>query len=216
MYEHSVVNTCCSKRICDGCNLAAQKRGMKDCAFCRSPFAKNDGDELSRVQARASKDDPVAIFNLGKLHYHGGLGLRRDARRAAELYAKAAELGSVDALHLLGGCHDDGVGVKQDMPKSIQLYERAAMRGHPESRYNLGTIEGKGGDYRRATRHLSISAGMGDDDSLGTIRRMFSAGVATREEYARALGGYRDAVEETRSRERDDARSFQESRGVMG
>ncbi|EJK74155.1 hypothetical protein THAOC_04183, partial [Thalassiosira oceanica] len=27
---------------------------------------------------------------------------------------------------------------------------------------------------------------------------------------------YRDAAEETRSRERDDARSFQESRGVMG
>ena len=34
--EHSVFNLCCMKRICNGCDMAAQKRGMLDCAFCRT------------------------------------------------------------------------------------------------------------------------------------------------------------------------------------
>ncbi|EJK56744.1 hypothetical protein THAOC_23309 [Thalassiosira oceanica] len=37
MNKHSGFNTCCMKRICHGCDLAARKRGMGDCPFCRSP-----------------------------------------------------------------------------------------------------------------------------------------------------------------------------------
>ena len=50
--KHSVLNMCCMKMICNGCLLAAQNRGMDDCAFCRTPFADFDADALARIQAR--------------------------------------------------------------------------------------------------------------------------------------------------------------------
>jgi len=34
MDEHSSFNVCCMKMICNGCTVAAAKRGMFDCAFC--------------------------------------------------------------------------------------------------------------------------------------------------------------------------------------
>ena len=36
MHQNSLSNACCLKRICHGCVMAAQKRGMFDCPFCRS------------------------------------------------------------------------------------------------------------------------------------------------------------------------------------
>ena len=38
MGEFSVFKWCCMKLICNGCNIAAKKRGMFDCPFCRTPY----------------------------------------------------------------------------------------------------------------------------------------------------------------------------------
>ncbi|EJK60547.1 hypothetical protein THAOC_19077 [Thalassiosira oceanica] len=80
------------------------------------------------------------------------------------------------------------------------------MKGHAESRHNLGCIEGEKGNYDRAARHLLISAKMGQRDSVEMIKQMFTAGLATKEQYAEALKGYQDAVEETKSHDRDEAK----------
>ena len=32
--KQSFFKTCCMKKVCKGCTLAARKRGMKDCPFC--------------------------------------------------------------------------------------------------------------------------------------------------------------------------------------
>ena len=47
---------------------------------------------------------------------------------------------------------------------------------------------------------------MGDEDSPGAIKDMFMAGAATKEQYAQALKGYQDAVEEMKSNDRDEAK----------
>ena len=51
-----------------------------------------------------------------------------------------------------------------------------------------------------------ISAKMGYEDSLNAIKAMFKAGLATKEQYAEALLGYRDAVEEMKSPQREEAK----------
>ena len=70
MNDHSGFNVCCMKRICDGCNIAAQKRGMRDCPFCRTPLLEDNdatkADQLAMVQARVAKKDPDAIHFLGQ------------------------------------------------------------------------------------------------------------------------------------------------------
>ena len=208
MDKHSLFNTCCMKKICRGCDLAAKKLGMFDCPFCRTRQPDNDADKLAMVQARVQKKDPVAIYHLGGKYVEGGLGLQKDMRRAIELWTEAAELGSVESLYNLGIAYDGGHGVQENRAEAIKLYKKAAMQGHVESRHNLGSDEGAKGNYNRAVRHLLISAKMGDKDSLEGIKNLFMGGLATKEQYTEALKGYQDAIEEMKSPERDEAKAL--------
>ena len=205
--EHSVTKACCMKTICHGCSFTAKKRGMFDCPFCRTPRPDNDAGALSMIRARVEKRDRAAIRSLGDFYYHGKIGLQKDIPKAVELYTEAAELGSIDALHKLGLSYDCGDGVQQDAAKAAEYYKKAAMQGHVDSRYNLGCDEANSGNHDRALRHFVISARMGDKDSLEAIKNGFMAGTATKEQYAEALKGYQDAVEEMKSHDRDEARA---------
>ena len=160
------------------------------------------------LQARVTKKDSEAVYNLGLSLYHGNLGLQKDARRAVELWTEAAELGSIQALFNIGFAYYFGDGVQQDATKSTEFYKRAAMRGHVDSRHNLGCSEEDRGDYDSAVRHLLISAKMGLKDSLESIKKTFMRGLATKEQYAEALKGYQHALEEMKSHNRDVAMAF--------
>ena len=204
---HSGVTLCCMKSICLGCHIAADKREMFDCPFCRTPLPDNDADKLAMIQARVAKKDPQAIAKLGNQYFEGDLGLQKDARKAIELWKEAAELGSIDALCDLGAMYETGKEVQQDKEKAAEFYTKAAMQGHVESRYRLGSIEGEKGNHDRAVRHYLISAKMGHEGSLEMIKRAstFYAGLVTKEQYAEALKGHQDAVEEMKSHDRDEA-----------
>ncbi|EJK70602.1 hypothetical protein THAOC_08026, partial [Thalassiosira oceanica] len=123
----------------------------------------------------------------------------------------AAELGSVDALYHLSIEYESEVGAKEDKARSIQVYEKAAMQGCPLSRHELGCVEGQKGNYDRAAKHFLIAAKMGLKESVENIKSMFMAGVATKEQYADALKGCRDAVEEMKSHDRDEASALMKS-----
>ena len=208
MGDHSVFMACCMKRVCKGCDVAAHKRGMLNCAFCRTCCPDNDADKRTMVQARVKKKDPEAIYFLGQQYFHGSLGLQKDMRKAVELWTEAAELGSIRALHNLGFAYYNGKGVQEYKAKGIQFLEKAAMQGQVESRYQLGLIEGKKGNNDRAVRHFMISAKMGDRDSVETIKKYFVAKLASKEQHAQALKGYEDAIEEMKSHDRDEARNI--------
>ena len=205
--EHSKTSACCLKRVCNGCILAARQRGMLyGCPFCRTPLPADEAPNLAMVQKRADKGDVEAITNLGHKYYYGQLGLAKDVPRAIELYTKAAELGSLDAHLYLGDSYYYGKSVEEDKPRGIHHWQQAAMEGHAESRHNLGVVENDNGNYELAVQHLVISAKMGFGESLNGIKDMFKVGQATKAQYAEALLGYRDAVEEIKSPQREEAK----------
>ena len=207
MSEYAKINACCMKRMCDGCILAARKRGMNDCCpFCRVPHPTSDASKLAMVQKRVEKRDSAAIFHLGQNCFHGRLGLAKDVTRAVELWTEAAELGSVDAQFWLGVVYCTGEGFQEDIPRGVRHWRQAAMEGHVESRHNLGVVEFHNGNYKLAVQHWMISAKMGDDDSLNFIRRMFMKDQASKAQYAEALRGYGDALEEMKSHQREEAK----------
>ena len=82
------------------------------------------------------------------------------------------------------------------------------MQGHVASRHNLGEYEVESGNCDRAVRYFLISAKLGYEDSVENIKVMFKVGIATKEQYAQALRGYQDAVEEMKSPERDEAKKI--------
>ena len=96
-HKHSTFRECCMKKVCNGCILAAHKRGMWDCPFCRAPTSRTDGQVLAMIQKRVDAGDPEAIHNLGCQYQYGRFGLEKDLTRAAELYERAAELGVKEA-----------------------------------------------------------------------------------------------------------------------
>ncbi|EJK67100.1 hypothetical protein THAOC_11911 [Thalassiosira oceanica] len=175
----------------------------------------NDADALAMVRARVAKRDHEAIFFLGQQYFYGQLGLQKDMRKGVELYTEAVYFGSVDALFNLGLAYYKGEGVQKDVAKAAEFYEKAAMQGCPLSRHRLGCYEIKfRGNYDRAVRHFLISAKMGHEESVETIKEMFKAGVATKEQYAEALKGYQDAAEEMKSHDRDEVSALRKSCGV--
>ncbi|EJK55430.1 hypothetical protein THAOC_24839 [Thalassiosira oceanica] len=178
------------------------------CPICTLPIPRNSSDALARIQKRVAKKDPAAIYFLAQKYFFGRLGLQKDMRKAVELFTEAAELGSIGALFNLGLSYFHGEGVQQDNAKAAHFWTKAAMQGHVESRYNLGFLEGKKGNHDRAVRHWLISAKMGEECSLESIKEAFMAGLATKEQYAEALKGYQDAVEEMKSHDRDEAKAL--------
>ena len=209
MNDHSKMNVCCMKRLCDGCIFAAHRRGILDrCPFCRTPYTKDEASRLAKIQKRVDKGDAEAINHLGNKYYYGSLGLTKDAPRAIELWAEAAELGSEDALYNLGVVYFTGDGVEEDKPRGVYHWQQAAMKGHAFTRHNLGVVEFNNKNYELAVQHWTISAKMGDEDSLNDIKGMFKEGQATKAQYAEALLGYRDAVEEMKSPQREEAKGL--------
>ena len=205
--KQSSFRVCCMKRVCNGCILAVIKRGMRDCPFCRT-ITPDDNQALVMIQKRVDACDPVAIYNLGNQHRHGLYGLVKDVTMAVELYERAAELGLIIAHYNLGILYDKGTDVEKDMAKALQHYEVAAMCGHVSARFNLGCEEYDAGNHDLALQHWMISAKLGDQDSLNEVKEMFMKGLATKADYAAALRGYQNAVEEMSSPDRDEAKAL--------
>ena len=53
-----------------------------------------------------------------------------------------------------------------------------------------------------------ISAKLGHEESLNNVKILFMNGLATKADYAAALRGYQNAVEEMSSPDRDEAKTM--------
>ena len=111
-------HSCCGKSICDGCNYAMMKSGAKLCAFCRTPFAKSDKEEVLRLKELMEKGNAGAFNQLASYYAYETYGLPQDQAKANELYLKAGELGCAGAYFNLGCAYENGDGVEIDMKKA--------------------------------------------------------------------------------------------------
>ena len=203
--KQSSFQACCMKLVCNGCILAAAKRGMEDCPFCRTQVPTDDDQILAMVQRRVDAGDPLAIYHHGGQYRFGLNRLGKDVARAVALFERAAELGSKVAHYALGSLHEEGVDVEKDTIKAIRHWEAGAMSGHVKARFNLGCKEYNAGNYDLALQHYLIAAKLGDQDALTNVKGMYMDGLATKADYTEALRGYQGAAEEPRSPDRDEA-----------
>ena len=182
------------------------------CAFCRTPVPTDNAAALAMAQKRIDAGDAEAINFLAVSYFLGAYGMKKDIQRAIELWADAVDLGSVHAHFRLGSSYYSGDGVDQDKVRAVELWQHAAMKGEACSRSGLGCVEYHAGNYDLAIKHYLISAKMGCKGSLDFVKLMFMEGDATKAQYAEALKGYGDAVEETKSHQRKEAKRVMEER----
>ncbi|EJK51941.1 hypothetical protein THAOC_28839 [Thalassiosira oceanica] len=207
--KRAVFLSCCSKTVCDGCNIASHRRGIGNvCAFCRTPMPDSDAAILAQLRKRVDIKDPDATFILAKAYYYGGFGLQQDIPRAVQLWMEMARLGDMDAQSRIGFLYFKGEGVEKDVARAIRLWQHTAIQGHPQSRHALGAHEDDIGNHGLAVQHWMISAKMGLELSLIEIKLMFMKGHATEAQHAEALRGCQTALEEARSPQHEEAKAF--------
>jgi hypothetical protein len=120
-----------------------------------------DGVELQRVvniQTAAPYGTPLDPAQLGGLcsaneftscnnlaaAYEDGLGVQKDAPKAAELYQRACDGGFLLGCANLGMLYFSGTGVAQDRTRAMQLFERACDGGAGEGCSELGFLYDEG------------------------------------------------------------------------
>ncbi len=201
----STLKSCCCKLICNGCDYAniirERERGLDHkCPYCREPVPENDEEANQHYMERAKANDPVALNMMGVKCQEEG-----DYEGAFEYYTKAAALDDGMAHYNLSGAYRDGRGVEKDLKKEVYHLEEAAIGGHPNARHLLGCYEGGNGRDERAMRHFIIAAKHGRDEALDFVKMGFMNGFVSKEDYAAALRGHQDAVDATKSKQRDEA-----------
>ena len=84
----------------------------------------------------------------------------------------------------------------------------AEIGGRTLARRNLGCLEDENGHCDRAVKHWIIAAKLGDDGSLEGVRSLYEDGLVSKEDFAAALRGYQDAIEATKSPQREEAETY--------
>lgn len=103
-------------------------------------MAKGDYARAARwLEPEVEAGNPHAMTVLGNLHYLG-LGLPRNARRAAELYHAAAKSGHAAAQLNLGNLYRQGIGVSADASRAYGWYRQADIHGNPAAELYLYQI----------------------------------------------------------------------------
>jgi len=207
---------CCGKEICCGCVHAPRydnqgnKVNNKKCPFCRTPDPTSEEKLFEKIRKLVDMDDPVAIYNMGGYYDEGRYGLHQNHNKALELWHRAGELGNTNAYASIGYAYKRGEGVDIDKKKATHYYELAAMTGNTIVRHNLGNSERRLGDMNRALKHYMIAVKGGYDKSLDEIKKLYSNGHATKDDYTKALRSYQAYLVEIKSSQRDEAAAFSE------
>ena len=208
--QKSTLSSCCSKRVCDGCNFANLKREregrlQQKCPFCRIALPGTEEEADVQRMKRIEANDPVATCSMGTKRYHEG-----DYTAAFEYFTKAAALGDVQAHYQLSWLYHDGTGVEKDEKRAMYYAEMAAIGGHPSARHNLGSFDAENDHYDRAAKHLMIAAKLGFDPSLDSVKELYKAGIVSKDDFTAALRGYQTAIEAAKSPQRKEAEKYAE------
>ena len=104
-----------------------------------NPAVLKAKQDFEAKKAEAAKGDPVVLYELGELYYHGK-GTGRDYAEAFKVYTQSAAKGYVLAEANMGYLYERGQGVSRDYKKAMEWYGKAAEKGHAESQMGLAEI----------------------------------------------------------------------------
>ena len=134
-----------------------------------NPAVLKAKQDFEAKKAEAAKGDPVVLYELGELYYHGK-GTGRDYAEAFKVYTQSAAKGYVLAEANMGYLYERGQGVSRDYKKAMEWYGKAAEKGHAESQMGLAEIyySSKGlpkRDYVNAYKWYAIAGALGNKEA---------------------------------------------------
>lgn len=135
---------------------------------------------LPWVAIAALQGDARAQKNVGRLYEFVVGGVKRDFKRAAELYWLAAKAGVVSGFYELGRLYEYGKGVPQNLLGAAELYRKATMQVIVSVFFRLGEMHRLGKEitrnYDEAGQLHKFAAERGDAESQNILGSTFEHG----------------------------------------
>ncbi len=126
-------------------------------------------------KAIAASNHRDAINNLAVL-YRTGRGVKKDEGEYFRLSKLGAELGSPHATVNLGRAYFNGWGVKKNVSEALRSWVKSSKMGHSSGYAFIGDkyLRGEGvpKDRAKAISYLRQAVAMGDNEALGTLRKI--------------------------------------------
>eukprot|EP00984_Skeletonema_dohrnii_P029931 scaffold20902_cov67-Skeletonema_dohrnii-CCMP3373.AAC.2 len=201
MYYPTIMS-CCSKIMCNGCEVVNKKRETEErldhrCLFCRHPEPKSQEEYDQNFMKRIEANDPVAMLFMAT----------RKNDNTFEYLTKAAELDDAEAHYQLSNLYGSA---GMDAKIKTHHLEQAAIGGHPIARYHLALDEKNSGRMERAMKHFSIAANHGHEPSLKQLKEGYAEGYISKEDFAAALRAYQDTAGDMKSQKTAETQAIQE------
>ena len=156
-------------------------------------------------QMAAGQNDPIALNNLGSLYFNG-IGTEANAKKAIEMFSKAAELGNDNAATNLAFIYLKG-GVKDPARNKIamNLFKKAAESGNNVAKFMTGYAYYIGfvweQNYDEAFKLIRSAAGKDSnlDEAQLVLADMYIKGQGTVQNFNKGIAACRAAVNQGNS-----------------
>ena len=116
--------------------------------------------------------------------------MKRDQRKAADLFAQAADEGDADGQFELARLYLNGHGVERNAQKAVELFSAAAKQGHEQSQTLLARIYTRGlgveKNLPRAATLLRQAAEQGNSEAQGLLATALAAGRGVKKDLPEA------------------------------
>lgn len=176
--------------------------------WAKLAMAKGFPDPLkARPERPARSPEAVAVFDEGQRHYRAG-----DMTRAAQAFARCAEMGDAACQLQIGWHHEEGKGVPRNLAEAVRWYRAAAEQHDPRAAENLGNMYQLGRGVRKNCREAvdwyARGALQNDHASLYSLGRMYQFGFGVKEDRAKAHAFYRQSAALGNHRAREALATF--------
>ncbi|GBB90853.1 hypothetical protein RclHR1_17970002 [Rhizophagus clarus] len=180
--------------------------------FLHGGIEKNDFKKLSEKYISPNNEHEKEILNyflnnmdnqqniilLGDFFRHG-IGIKKDEKKAFELYKVAAEKGNIKSIYQLGECYFYGTGTGKNVFEAFKLYESAAEKGDINAindlaycyQHGIGIIK----DEIKAFKLYKEAAEKGDLTSMNNLGECYQRGIGTVKDEIKAFKLYEELTE---------------------
>lgn len=136
--------------------FAAPQASFADFARGRAAYEKKNYKlALTELEPEVKRGNAPSMYLVGML-YAEGKGVKRDDKRAFELFEKAAQGGQPGAQGMLAMFHAQGRATERNDTKSIEWARRAADNGDPLSQYMMGVRSREGWGVPKNPQEASV------------------------------------------------------------
>ncbi|HEX4849574.1 MAG TPA: hypothetical protein VFV08_02155 [Puia sp.] len=166
-----------------------------------------EAEAIKNFQHAADLGDAEAMNALGlELEQTGvemhliGSELKDNNAKAAEWYAKAAQLGSSNGMVNLGDCYVSGLGIKKNKDSAMKWYFESAKLGNSVAMYNIGNGYNFGQspfrkNYDSALKWYRLATDNGYAYAMTNMGYMYEKGHGVPVDYNQAMNLYKKAAE---------------------